>query len=240
MIRIIPAIDIIEGKCVRLTQGDYTQKKIYNEDPLEVAKMFESVGYHYLHLIDLDGAREKHVVNLKTLEKLSKNTSLSIDFGGGIKTNNDLQSVFQAGASQVTIGSIAITQPALFFEWLNTYGSDKVILGADVKDKKIAISGWKEITSQELLPFLELYIGKGVKNILCTDISLDGMLKGTALDLYKELNLHFPSSQIIASGGITNKNEINALDKDGIFGVVIGKAFYEGYIKPEELLEFLK
>lgn len=235
MIRIIPAIDIIDGKCVRLTQGDYDQKKVYNNDPLEVAKMFEDSGIKYLHLVDLDGAKAKHVVNQKVLEKIATNTQLTIDFGGGIKTSEDLKVVFESGASQATIGSVAVTNPDLFESWLKTYGADKIILGADAKNGKIAVSGWLDVTTIDIFDFFEMYRQKGAKYVLCTDISRDGMMQGTAMELYKQLTEKFPEMKIIASGGVTHVNEIEELEKFNTDGVIIGKAIYEGSITLNEL-----
>jgi phosphoribosylformimino-5-aminoimidazole carboxamide ribotide isomerase len=239
MISIIPAIDIIEGKCVRLSQGDYNQKKVYNEDPLEVAKAFEQAGIKRLHIVDLDGAKARHVVNTKVLEKIATHTRLTIDFGGGIKSNKDICLVFNAGAAQATIGTVAITQKQLFLEWIQTYGSDKIILGADVNDNKIAISGWIKVSEIKLSDFLNDYINKGIKYVLCTDISKDGMLQGASINLYKELHVKFPNLEIIASGGITDITEILELDNCGLYGVIIGKAIYEGKIKLEDLKMFL-
>ncbi len=239
MITIIPAIDIIDGKCVRLSQGDYTQKKIYHEDPLEVAKKFEDHGINRLHLVDLDGAKSKHVINIPVLEKIAGHTNLTIDYGGGIKTDDDIARVFDHGASLVTIGSIAIKDPGLFEKWTRHYGSDKIILGADVKDKKIAISGWLDVTNVDISDFLEQYLKMGIQKVLCTDISKDGMLKGAALGLYKELNENFPDMHLIASGGITTMEEIESLNNEGIYGVIIGKALYEGNITLTELKEFI-
>ena len=239
MIRIIPAIDIIDGKCVRLSQGDYAQKKVYNDDPLEVAKMFEDHGVKYLHLVDLDGAKAKHVVNHKVLERIAENTNLTIDFGGGIKTEDDLQLVFNSGAKQVTIGSIAITDRPLFELWLHQYGSDKIILGADAKHGKIAVTGWLDVTDVDIFSFFESYEVKGVKYVLCTDISRDGMLQGTAVDLYGSLVDKFPSMKIIASGGVTHVSEIDELVNKGVDGVIIGKAIYEGKITMKELEKYV-
>ncbi|HYX08573.1 MAG TPA: 1-(5-phosphoribosyl)-5-[(5-phosphoribosylamino)methylideneamino]imidazole-4-carboxamide isomerase [Bacteroidales bacterium] len=239
MIEIIPAIDIIEGKCVRLSQGDYNVKKIYNEDPVKVAKEFEDAGIRRLHLVDLDGAKEKHIVNLPVLEKIVSNTSLQVDFGGGIKSGEDLDAVFDAGASLATIGSVAVTQQALFLSWLSNYGPDKLILGADVRDNYIAVSGWLETTGTRLFDFLDNYTAYGVKNILCTDISRDGMLIGTALELYDDLQKRYKQSKIIASGGVASVNEVEKLNDMGIGGVIIGKALYEGNITLEELKKFL-
>jgi len=238
MIRIVPAIDLIDGKCVRLTQGDYAQKKIYNEDPLEVARMFESHGIKYLHLVDLDGARQKHVVNHKVLEQIASHTNLTIDFGGGIKTDEDLKLVFKSGAAQATIGSIAVTDPTLFESWVKTYGAEKIILGADAKDGKIAVSGWMDVTNLDIFDFFAEYQKKQVKYVLCTDISRDGMLQGTALELYINLSNRFPDLHLIASGGVTTVEEIDQLNDNDIFAVIIGKAIYEGRITMKELEKY--
>lgn len=235
MIRIIPAIDIIDGKCVRLTQGDYNQKKVYNNDPVEVARMFADHGLKYLHLVDLDGAKAKHVMNHKVLYNIATKTNLTIDFGGGIKTSEDLKIVFENGASQATAGSVAVSHPELFASWLQTYGPDKMILGADAKNNKIAVSGWLDVTSIDIFDFFETYKEKGAKYVLCTDISRDGMLQGTAIDLYEELIKRFPGMKIIASGGVTKIEEIIALEEKKADGVIIGKAIYEGTITLKEL-----
>ena len=239
MIEIIPAIDIIEGKCVRLSQGDYNAKKIYNEDPVAVAKEFENAGIRRLHLVDLDGAKQKHVVNLQVLKKIVTNTSLQVDFGGGIKSREDLDAVFDTGAALATIGSVSVTNQDLFLSWLAYYGPEKIILGADVRDNFIAVSGWLETSGIRLNDFLDDYTERGVKNILCTDISRDGMLSGTALELYGELQERYKQSNIIASGGVTSVNEVKRLNNMGIGGVIIGKALYEGNLTLEELEKFL-
>jgi phosphoribosylformimino-5-aminoimidazole carboxamide ribotide isomerase len=235
MIRIVPAIDVIGGKCVRLTQGDYEQKTVYNEDPLEVAKMFEDHGIKYLHLVDLDGARQKHVVNQRILERIATRTDLTIDFGGGIKTDADLKIVFDSGAAQATIGSVAVTSPELFESWIQSYSPEKMILGADAKDGKIAVSGWMDVTDLNIFDFFADYQKKQVKYVLCTDISRDGMLEGTAMDLYIQLVDRFPELKIIASGGVTEIKEIDQLNEKGLFAVIIGKAIYEGRIRLKEL-----
>ena len=239
MIEIIPAIDIIDGKCVRLTQGDYDTKKVYNEDPVEVAKMFEGAGVRRLHTVDLDGAKSQHVINYKTIEKIAEHTSLVIDFGGGIKSDEDIDIAFASGASLVTVGSIAVKNPELFGTWLERYGADKMILGADVKNGLISINGWKEEGDNKLMPFLQGYTAKGITNVLCTDISKDGMLQGPAIDLYKQIMTEFPDMHLIASGGVSCIEDIEALDKAGIPAVVFGKAIYEGKIKMEELAKFI-
>ena len=236
-IEIIPAIDIIEGKCVRLTQGKYESKKIYNENPLLVAKEFESYGIKRLHIVDLDGAKSKHIVNYSVVEKIANATSLTIDFGGGIKTDNDLDIAFKAGASMVTIGSVAVSQPELFIKWLNTFGTGKIILGADVKNGLISINGWKEEGDYTLDAFLKKYVGEGVSQVLCTDISKDGMLSGPATELYKRVLKGFPDLKLIASGGISCIDDILTLQKEGIPAVVFGKAIYEGKINIQELIE---
>jgi phosphoribosylformimino-5-aminoimidazole carboxamide ribotide isomerase len=235
MLTIIPAIDLIDGKCVRLSKGDYAQKKIYNEDPLEVALQFEDHGLKRLHLVDLDGAKASHVVNWKMLEKISSKTSLVIDFGGGIKTEKDLQIIFESGAKMATIGSIAVKNRDLFFSWLTKHGADKIILGADVNDNKIAISGWLETTEFDVFDFLDEYLKQGVKHVLCTDISKDGMLEGTSLQLYKDIMSRFDSISLIASGGVTHIDELYKLDEIGVSGAIIGKAIYEGKITLSEL-----
>ncbi len=239
MIQIIPAIDIIDGKCVRLSQGDYSQKKVYNNDPLEVALMFEDAGIKRLHLVDLDGAKAQHIVNWKTLEKISSKTKLIIDFGGGLKSDDDLQIAFNSGAAMITGGSIAVKNQDIFCSWIEKYGNKKIILGADVKNEMIAITGWIEETELQLLPFLKNYIKKGITQVICTDISKDGMLEGTAVDLYKKIHDQFPDLFLIASGGVSNIIDIETLDKSGIPAVIVGKAIYEGKIKLNELKKLM-
>jgi len=239
MIEIIPAIDIIEGKCVRLSQGDYETKKIYNEDPLEVAEAFEDHGIKRLHLVDLEGAKAKHVVNLRVLEKLATKTSLLIDFGGGIKSDDDIRSVFNAGANQATAGSIAVKEPDIVAKWMGKYGADKIILGADVKDKMIAISGWEDVTAMSLFDFLEEYIQKGTKYVICTDISKDGMMQGSSVELYTEIMDRYKDLNLIASGGVTSMEEIEKLNEEGVYGAIIGKAIYEGKITLKDLSELI-
>lgn len=236
--QIIPAIDIIDGKCVRLTQGDYQQKKVYNEDPLEVAKQFEDVGVQRLHLVDLDGAKAQHIVNHKVLERIAMNTDLWIDFGGGLKQEEDLRIAFECGAKQITGGTIAVKQPDIFLEWLEKFGSEKIILGADVKAGKIAISGWQEQSELDLMPFLENYIQQGIQYAICTDVSKDGLLQGTALALYQNLRTTFPALKLIASGGITTLQDIYELREMGCFGAIIGKAIYEGHLQLQDLLSY--
>jgi len=233
--KIIPAIDIIDGKCVRLTMGDYTQKKTYNEHPLEVAKSFEAAGLTHLHLVDLDGAKSNKVVNLPVLQSIVKETNLIVDFGGGIKSTDSLEKVFEAGANQVTVGSMAVKSPELFFEWLAKYGTEKLILGADVRNEMIAINGWQEDSTVTIYDFLANYTSKGVKHVVCTDISKDGMLAGSSIGLYKKLLVEFPSIELIASGGVTTIEEVMELKVAGLSGAIIGKAIYEGNITIEQL-----
>ena len=239
MIELIPAIDIIDGKCVRLSQGDYDTKKVYNENPLEVAKEFEANGIRRLHVVDLDGAKSKHVVNYRTLEMIATRTSLVIDFGGGIKTDEDMRIAFENGAQMVTLGSVAVKNPDLFKKWLIQYGAEKIILGADAKNKRIAVSGWMEDSSQELIPFLHDYTKEGIYKVLCTDISKDGMLQGPSIELYKEIMKEFPEMHLIASGGVSCLQDIVALEEAGIPAVVFGKALYEGRITMKDLIRFM-
>lgn len=239
MIELIPAIDLIDGKCVRLTQGDYDSKKIYNEDPLEVAKTFEDHGIRRLHVVDLDGARAGHIINYRTLERLATRTSLIIDFGGGLKQEDDLEIAFESGAQMVTGGSIAVKNPDVFSSWITKFGSEKIILGADAKNKKIAISGWEETTDKELIPFISEYYQKGITKVICTDISRDGMLEGPATDLYKEIREAIPYLYIIASGGVSCIDDIEKLQEAGIPAVIFGKAIYEGKITLKDLLRFM-
>lgn len=233
---IIPAIDIIDGKCVRLTQGDYSQKKVYNEDPLEVAKAFADAGITRLHLVDLDGARAKHIVNHKVLERIASKTNLHIDFGGGLKHDDDLRIAFECGARQITGGTVAVKDPDLFLSWLERFGPERIILGADVKNGKIAVSGWEEESQEELLPFLERYLAAGVRYAICTDVSKDGLLAGSARELYAEIRAEFPDLQLIASGGVTAVDEVEELREIGCFGAIIGKAIYEGRISLKDLM----
>ncbi len=237
-IEIIPAIDIIGGKCVRLSQGDYNKKTIYNEDPLEVARMFEAAGMQRLHLVDLDGAREKQIVNYKVLETIASKTSLIIDFGGGLKSDADLKIAFESGAAMVTGGSIAVKEPEVFIQWLEQYGADRIILGADAKGGKIAVSGWQEDSSLEIIPFIRSYTERGISKVISTDISRDGMLEGPSFDLYQEILSEFPSLYLIASGGIANMSEIHRLAEMAIPGVITGKAIYEGRISLREIEKY--
>ncbi|UII20436.1 1-(5-phosphoribosyl)-5-[(5-phosphoribosylamino)methylideneamino]imidazole-4-carboxamide isomerase [Fulvivirga ligni] len=236
--KIIPAIDIIDGKCVRLTQGDYDQKKIYNEDPLEVAKSFEGEDLKYLHLVDLDGAKAGKVINIKVLEKIASQTSLEIDFGGGIKSDEDIEKVFSAGASKVTCGSIAVKNPSKVSEWLEKYGSTKLILGADVKDKMISVSGWTEKTTLSIEDLLHKYLDDGLQEVICTDIATDGMLTGPNVKLYQELLNIFPTIKLIASGGVSCMADLHELREAGLEGAILGKAIYEGKVTLRELNEF--
>lgn len=239
MIELIPAIDIIDGKCVRLSQGDYNSKKIYNENPLEVAKEFEANGIRRLHVVDLDGAASHHIVNYRVLDMIASRTSLIIDFGGGIKTDEDMLIAFENGAQMVTLGSVAVKNPDLFKKWLHQYGAEKIILGADAKDKRIAVSGWMEDSSLELIPFLHDYTKEGIYKVLCTDISKDGMLQGPSIALYKEIMKEFPEMHLIASGGVSCLQDLIALDEAGIPAVVFGKALYEGRITMKDLNRFM-
>ena len=239
MFQIIPAIDLIDGKCVRLTQGDYTQKKVYNENPVEVAKMFEDAGIKRLHLVDLDGAKQKKIVNAKVLEKIASQTNLSIDFGGGIQSDIDIRLAFDCGAKQVTGGSIAVKNPDLFDSWLATYGGDKIILGADARNEKIAVSGWEEETSVWVYDFLEKYIAKGVKYTISTDVAKDGLLQGPSFDLYQKMKAQFSDLQIIASGGVSNMKDIEDLASMNLYGVIVGKAIYEGRVSLKDLEKFM-
>ena len=240
MIELIPAIDLIEGKCVRLTQGDYDTKKVYNENPLEIAKLFEDNGIKRLHVVDLDGAKAGHIVNYRTLETLATKSGLTIDFGGGLKQDKDLEIAFECGASMVTGGSIAVKQPATFTGWIECFGPERIILGADAKDKKIAISGWEEKTTLELIPFIKEYKEKGIQKVICTDIARDGMLRGASVSLYKEIQEEVPGLYLIASGGISSISDIEELEQAGIPAVIFGKAIYEGRIALKDLRSFIQ
>ena len=240
MIEIIPAIDIIDGKCVRLSQGDYNQKKVYNENPLEVAKMFEDHGIRRLHLVDLDGAKAHHIVNYRVLNNIASKTSLIIDFGGGLKSENDLEIAFESGANMITGGSIAVKNPEIFEGWIEKFGSSRIILGADAKDNKIAITGWLESTEEEILPFIYGWREKGVHKVICTDISRDGMLKGPSIELYKKICQDDPGIYLIASGGISCIKDIEELEMAHIPSVIIGKAIYEGKIELKDLVRFIE
>jgi len=238
-IEIIPAIDLIDGKCVRLSQGDYNQKTVYNENPLEVAKIFEAAGITRLHLVDLDGAKAKHIVNHKVLETISTKTSLVIDFGGGLKSDKDLEIAFNSGAKMVTGGSIAVREKDTFLRWLEKYGSEKIILGADAKNEKIAVGGWLETTELPVIEFISEFFEKGISKVISTDISRDGMLTGPAFKLYTNILEIIPNIEIIASGGISKIDDILKLDEMGVPGVIVGKAFYENRISLKEIEKFM-
>lgn len=237
--RIIPAIDLIDGKCVRLSKGDYATQKTYNEHPLEVAKEFEAHGIEYLHLVDLDGAKSKHIVNHKVLEDIAYKTSLKIDFGGGLKSDEDLKIAFENGAHQITGGSIAVKEPKTFEQWITTYGSDKIILGADVQGDRIATNGWLETSEHRLVDFVKDYHAKGIHYVICTDISKDGMLQGPSFDVYRDLLEQQPEIKLIASGGISTFDELPKLAAMGCEGTIIGKAIYENRIALKELENFI-
>ena len=235
MLQIIPAIDIIEGKCVRLTQGDYSQKKTYNENPLEVAKMFEDGGIKRLHLVDLDGAKQKKIINAKVLETIASKTNLHIDFGGGVQSDTDIKLAFDCGARQITGGSIAVKNPELFESWIKTYGSEAIILGADAKGEKIAVSGWEEETSVWVYDFVGEWIQKGIQYTISTDVAKDGLLQGPSVDLYKKMHEQFPDLKVIASGGISSMQDLEDLAELNIFGVIVGKAIYENRISLKDI-----
>ncbi len=241
--RIIPAIDIIEGKCVRLSKGDYATKKIYNENPLEIAKQFEAHGIEYLHLVDLDGAKASHIINHKVLEQIASKTKLKIDFGGGLKTDEDLKIAFDSGAKQITGGSIAVKNPEIFKKWISNYGHHKIILGADANPDdtgaKIAINGWQEKSTIELIPFIKDYYQEGIQYVICTDISKDGMLEGPSFDLYKRILAEVSNLKLIASGGISHFSEIPKLAALGCEGTIIGKAIYENRISLKQLENYI-
>ncbi|PCE63944.1 1-(5-phosphoribosyl)-5-[(5-phosphoribosylamino)methylideneamino]imidazole-4-carboxamide isomerase [Sediminicola luteus] len=237
--RIIPAIDIIEGKCVRLSKGDYDTKKVYNENPLEVAKMFEDHGIEYLHLVDLDGAKSKRIINHKVLETIASKTNLKIDFGGGLKSDEDLHIAFESGAQQITGGSIAVKQPDTFINWLEKHGADRIILGADAKDRKVAVSGWLESSNEDVVAFIDQYCDQGVSYVICTDIAKDGMLQGPSFALYTEILERTPKAKLIASGGISTFDELPKLAELGCEGVIIGKAIYENRISLKQLENYI-
>lgn len=239
MIELIPAIDIIDGKCVRLTKGDYDTKTVYG-DPVEMARMLEDKGFQRLHIVDLDGAKSRHIVNVDALRGITSQTRLKVDFGGGIKTDDDIEKAFDNGAAMVTIGSVAISAPDLFDGWLDKYGAEKIILGADVRNGKISINGWKEDSDTDLLPFLARYVEHGVKTVLCTEISRDGMLGGTAVELYSQIMAAYPTLHLIASGGVSKAEDIHELNRRGIPAVVFGKSIYEGRIDLDDLLLWSK
>ena len=240
MIELIPAIDIIEGKCVRLVQGEYDRKTVYSDHPLEMALEFEEMGVRRLHLVDLDGARAGHVVNLSVLEEISRRTGLVIDFGGGVKTREDLMKVFEAGAYMVTAGSVAVRDRDMVAGWIREFGPERIILGADVRDYKISVNAWQEDTSMDIFDFLEGYTQVGARRVICTDISRDGMLSGPAVELYRDLHERFPSVEIIASGGVSGMKDIVELERSGAAGVIFGKAYYEGRIGSGEIRNYLR
>jgi len=235
---IIPAIDIIGGKCVRLTQGDYSQKTVYGDDPLEMARGFEQAGIKRLHLVDLDGAKAKRIINKDVLQSIAQDTSLKVDFGGGVQSDEDIELAFQAGASQVTGGSVAVRNPQLFVQWLERYGSEKIILGADAKDRKIAIGGWEETTAVDVISFIKAHVDKGVRYVICTDVAKDGLLQGPSVALYEDILKEIPKVKLIASGGVSSLKDLEELQQCGVYGVIVGKAFYEGKISLEELAAF--
>ncbi|MFN8430819.1 MAG: 1-(5-phosphoribosyl)-5-[(5-phosphoribosylamino)methylideneamino]imidazole-4-carboxamide isomerase [Spirosomataceae bacterium] len=235
MIQIIPAIDIIDGKCVRLSQGDYSQKKTYFENPLEVAKMFEDAGLIRLHLVDLDGAKNKKITNAKVLENIASKTKLTIDFGGGVQSEEDIRLAFDCGAAQVTGGSVAVKKPEMFDKWLSQYGGDRIILGADARNEKIAVSGWEEDSGVWVYEFIENWLNKGVKYTISTDVAKDGLLQGPSFDLYKKIQDQFPELNIIASGGVSSMKDLEELAEMNIYGVIVGKAIYEGRISLNEI-----
>ncbi|MDR0541577.1 MAG: 1-(5-phosphoribosyl)-5-[(5-phosphoribosylamino)methylideneamino]imidazole-4-carboxamide isomerase [Dysgonamonadaceae bacterium] len=239
MIEVIPAMDIIDGKCVRLSQGDYGRKTVYSENPLEVAKRFEAHGIRRLHVVDLDGAKANRIINYQVLERIASRTSLIIDFGGGLKMDSDLEIAFDSGASMVTGGSVAVKNPEIFQRWIDKFGAQSIILGADCRNRKIAVSGWIEETDEEVVPFIEKWRKRGIFKVICTDISKDGMLNGVNMDLYKEIRENDPELYLIASGGIANMHDIEILEESNISGVIVGKALYEGRITLKQITGFL-
>lgn len=236
--KIIPAIDIIDGKCVRLSQGDYTQKTVYNDNPLEIARQFEKSGIQHLHVVDLDGAKGGKIINHKVLQEITSNTKLNVDFGGGIKSDADIELAFASGANQITAGSIAVKNKAKVTEWIAKYGAQKIILGADVKNETITISGWQESGNINLYDFLDEYIALGIEYVICTDIAKDGMLQGPSLPLYSDMLKRYPTLKLIASGGVAEFEDLLKLDDLGLYGAIVGKAFYEGRITFDELTHF--
>ena len=235
---VIPAIDLIGGKCVRLSQGDYSRKTDYHEDPLEMAKRFEGAGLTRLHLVDLDGAKAKKIVNGQVLHRICSGTQLAVDFGGGIQAQEELEKAFALGARQVTGGSIAVRNPSLFESWLEAFGADRIILGADAKDKKIAVGGWEETTALELIPFIQGFYQKGIREVICTDVAKDGLLQGPSFGLYAEILQELPELKLIASGGVSCLKDLEKLQKIGVYGTIVGKAYYEGKVSLEELAQF--
>jgi phosphoribosylformimino-5-aminoimidazole carboxamide ribotide isomerase len=237
--QIIPAIDLIGGKCVRLSQGDYSSKKEYHDEPLEMAKRFEGAGIQRLHLVDLDGAKAKKIVNGEVLQRISVGTSLQVDFGGGIQADEEIEKAFDLGARQVTGGSIAVKNASLFKSWIKTYGSEKIILGADAKNRKIAVGGWEETTKVDLIPFIKDYVALGISYVICTDVAKDGLLQGPSVELYKDILKEIPEVKLIASGGVSSVKDLEELEKIGVFGTIVGKAYYEGRVTLEELAAFV-
>jgi len=235
---IIPAIDLIGGKCVRLSQGDYSSKKEYHDDPLEMAKRFEGAGIRRLHLVDLDGAKAKKIVNADVLQRISAGTSLHVDFGGGIQADAEIEKAFELGAKQVTGGSIAVKNAPLFEAWIKKYGAAKIILGADAKDRKIAVGGWEETTSVDLIPFIKNYVEQGISYVICTDVAKDGLLQGPSVALYQDILKEIPGVKLIASGGVSSVKDLEELEKIGVYGTIVGKAYYEGRVTLEELAAF--
>lgn len=235
---IIPAIDLIDGQCVRLTQGDYSQKKVYHDIPLEMAKRFEGAGIKRLHLVDLDGAKAKRIINGEVLRSISSGTSLKVDFGGGVQSDADIALAFSLGAHQVTGGSIAVKNPVLFDSWIKQFGGEKIILGADVKDRRIAVSGWQETSGEEVISFIKKYMAKGLSHVICTDVAKDGLLQGPSLGLYKDILAEIPGILLIASGGVSGVKDLEDLQKIGVYGAIVGKAYYEGKITLEQMASF--
>ena len=237
MIELVPAIDIIGGRCVRLTKGDYDRKTVYDHSPLEMARQFEQLGFRRLHMVDLEGAKSKHVVNIDVLKSITDHTNLTVDFGGGIKSEDDIKKAFDSGAAMVTVGSVAVTQKNLFCKWLDTFGPERIVLGADVRNGKISINGWKEDSDEDIISFLGYYVGKGIKHVLCTDISKDGTLAGPAFDLYRKILKSFPDIDLIASGGVSSADDVKRLAREGLPSAILGKAIYEGRIDIRTIID---
>lgn len=237
MIELVPAIDIIGGRCVRLTKGDYDRKTVYDHSPLEMALLFERLGFRRLHMVDLEGAKSKHVVNIDVLKSITDHTNLTVDFGGGIKSEDDIKKAFDSGAAMVTVGSVAVTQKNLFCKWLDTFGPERIVLGADVRNGKISINGWKEDSDEDIISFLGYYVGKGIKHVLCTDISKDGTLAGPAFDLYRKILKSFPDIDLIASGGVSSADDVKRLAREGLPSAILGKAIYEGRIDIRTIID---
>lgn len=237
MIELVPAIDIIGGRCVRLTKGDYDRKTVYDHSPLEMALLFERLGFRRLHMVDLEGAKSKHVVNIDVLKSITDHTNLTVDFGGGIKSEDDIRKAFDCGAAMVTVGSVAVTQKELFCKWLDTFGPERIVLGADVRNGKISINGWKEDSDEDIISFLGYYVGKGVRHVLCTDISKDGTLAGPAFDLYRKILKSFPDIDLIASGGVSSADDVKRLAREGLPSAILGKAIYEGRIDIRTIID---